>query len=93
LVASINPLTLFLSAQLFVPVLLAGHVHVADIFGSLVDGHGAKAQFNVFVASGNITLYAKNNSNSEHDLYVSFSLTTSLHGPISIDDYKLVTLP
>ncbi len=71
---------------------LAGRVNVAQISGSLVDGQGAKAQFNVFVASGNITLYAKTNGN-KHDLYVSYSLSVTFVGTINGNDYKLVTLP
>jgi hypothetical protein len=92
LVASINPSNLFLSAQFFVWAPIAGRVNVAEISGSLVDGQGAKAEFNVFVASGTITLYAKKN-NDKHDLYVSFSLTVSLYGPIAANDFLLVTLP
>ena len=93
MVVSINRSNLFLSAQSFVPIPLAGHIHLVNIFGSLADGHGAKAQFNASFALGNIALYAKKNNNNKHDLHISFSFASSLYGDISLEDYKLHTLP
>ena len=90
-VASITPSTLTISAQLYVKVPLAGRVNITGISGSLITG--ATAKFNVFVASGSITLTAKKNANNKHDLYVSYSLKVSLVGTIQGSDYKLITLP
>ena len=73
------------------PIPLAGHINFASIFGSLVEGQGATSRFDGAVASGSVTLYAKKNED-KHDLYLSFSLNTELHGLVGIDDFKLVTL-
>ena len=90
--ASINPATLFLSAQLFGKLPLAGGIKLAGISGSLIDGRGATAQFNVKVASGSITLFAKKNGKN-HDLYVTYSLKVSLVGDIKGSNVLLATLP
>jgi hypothetical protein len=91
-VASITPSNLFISAQLFVKAPIVGRINLTGISGSLVDGQGVKAQFNVKVASGNITLHAKKNG-KKHDLYVSYALHVALVGNIKGNDFKLVTLP
>ncbi len=92
MVASITPSNLFLSAQLFAKIPIVGRVNLTKISGSLVDGQGVKAQFNLKVASGNITLSAKKNGN-KHDLFVSYALHISIVGNIKGNNFKLVTLP
>jgi hypothetical protein len=94
---TINPGTLYASAELFVLVPIAGRVHVVELSGTLDDGQGVgvNAEFDVKVVKGNMKIYVKKNDddNSKHDLHVAYSLTIALVGTISSDDYTLVTLP
>ena len=92
MVASITPINLFLSAQLFVKVPIVGRVNLTKISGSLLDKQGVNGQFNAKVASGNINLHVKMNGNL-HDLLVSYVLKIPRVGQIQGKDVKLGTLP
>ena len=90
---TVNPGALSLAAGLFVKVSIAGHVNIIDISDSLLDGQRIHARIDMYVAMGDIALYAKKKDDDDHDLYISFTLNVSLFGHITQSDFFLATLP
>ncbi|KAH9975630.1 hypothetical protein BJV74DRAFT_953690 [Russula compacta] len=97
LVGSIRPSdSLTVSAELFIVIPVAGRVKLTSVKGSLLGDVGVQASINVFAAKGTAKLYAKENSDNKHDLYISLSLDVVLVGEIHIggdDGVKLFALP
>ena len=90
---TVNPSTLSLAAGLFMKVPIAGRVNIINISGSLLDGQRIHARIDVYVATGDVALYAKKKDDDDDDLYISFTLDISLFGRITQSDFFLATLP
>jgi hypothetical protein len=83
---------LSVSVTLYAKVPVAGRVQLTTIRGSL-KGQGITAKINVKIAQGTATLYVKQNSSGNHDLYIRIQLKVKFIGNIGGGEYKLVTLP
>ncbi|CAA7269126.1 unnamed protein product [Cyclocybe aegerita] len=93
LVGSISPASLFISAELFVKIPIAGRVKLTSIKGSLKDGASVTATINVVVAKGSAKFTAKSNSSGKHDLYCTLFVNVVLFGDINLPDVKIFALP
>ena len=72
---------------------IAGRINLIDLSGSLLNNEKVKARIDVYVATGDVVLYAKARDDGDHDLYISFTLDVALFGRIAEEDFYLVTLP
>jgi hypothetical protein len=85
---------LWISAELFVIVPVAGHVKLSAMKGSLSDGAAVQAIIDVVLALGtaNFTV-KKDDSDSKNYLYCNASVHITLIGNTSIDNTKILKLP
>ncbi|KAJ7595343.1 hypothetical protein C8J56DRAFT_883565 [Mycena floridula] len=95
LVGTLDPIDLWVAAELFIIVPVVGRVKVTSIRGSLLKkGASVTANIDVVLAKGTAILTAPSNSNGTHDLMIEASAEIKIVGTATTGGrIKLVTLP